>query len=86
LEKVAEVSNVLLNAGNIVITTSDDLGHRDLNIINPLIGAQDTKLVWVGEMDDHNMPIDLHIEENETTESMYLQVKKMLVDAKAVLL
>jgi len=86
LKKVAEVSNILLKAGNIVITTSDDLGHRDLNIINPLIGSRDTKLVWIGELDDHDIPIDLHIEENETTESVYLQVKKMLADAKAVLL
>lgn len=84
LEKLAQVAKVLLNAGNIVIAEIDDVTQSDLKITDAVIGSQDTKLIWVGYTDNADDHFDLHIEEDETRETMYLKVRKLLVDSKVI--
>ncbi len=87
LESMVKVSDVLLKAGNIVILVEDDIHKSDLDILNNVIDPQDIKLVWVGDVEDHNVPVDLVpvdliIEANETKDSVYHKIKKMLVGSK----
>lgn len=84
LEQLAKLTKVLLNAGNIVIASVDDLKQSDIEISGAVTGSQDTKLVWVGDVDDADNHFDLHIEEDETRESMYKKVREMLVDSKVI--
>lgn len=73
-----------MNAGNIVIAVKDDLLQGDINIINNIIDPEAVKLVWVGDSDNPDIPVDLRIEENELKESMYRKVKKMLAGSKII--
>ncbi|AOT69169.1 GTP-binding protein [Geosporobacter ferrireducens] len=82
--RFAEISNIMLDAGDILIATADDIQESDMNIINTVIDSSDVKLLWVGAVNDHNLPIALHVEENEIKEEIYLKVKKMLLDAKVL--
>ena len=78
-ERFAQVANILLNAGNIVITAIDGLKQSEIAVINSVVCSEDTKLVWVGDGEDPNIQFDLHIDENETKEDLYLKIRKMLV-------
>lgn len=86
LETLASVSKILLNAGNIVISAVDCLEPAEFEKINNVIDFQSTKLVWIGDTDGFDGIIDLQIRENETKDSVYRKFKRMLVNAKIILL
>lgn len=83
-QQFAEVSNLLLNAGNILITAIEDIQEEDINTINRIVNSENLKLVWVGGTEDYFFPIDVNIEENETKERIYLKIKKMLIDTRVI--
>ncbi|WP_089284791.1 GTP-binding protein [Anaerovirgula multivorans] len=83
-QQFAEVSNLLLNAGNILITAIEDIQEEDINTINRIVNSENLKLVWVGGTEDYFLPIDVNIEENETKERIYLKIKKMLIDTRVI--
>lgn len=82
-ERFAEVANILLNAGNIVITAIAGIKQSDINSINNIVDSQETKLIWVGDMGNSNL-VDLHIEETESKENMYLKVRRLLADSRVI--
>ncbi len=84
LTRLAQVSTILLNAGNIVIVTVDDLQSSELKMITSFVESKDIKLIGVGSINDLELPIDLHVEESETKEIIYYKVKKVLLDSKVI--
>jgi len=84
LKKLAEQSNILLNAGILVITTIDHCQEQDLKIIKALTGRT-VKLVWAGELRDCDGPVDLHLGGDESKEEMYFEIRKMLINSGTVL-
>ena len=84
IRRLAEHSNLLLDAGNIVIATTNNTQENDLELLNSLVDPKDLKLAWVGRVEDYKLPIDLHVEESDAKETVFLKTKKLLVDSKVV--
>ncbi len=83
-ELLAQAANILLNAGNIVIAPVEALKKGEIKIINSIICSQETKLVWVGDTSAADIQIDLHVEEDENKENVYLKFRKMLLDSGVI--
>ncbi|KJF28188.1 adenylylsulfate kinase [Clostridium aceticum] len=84
LKHVAEVANVLLNAGNILITVIDHLQTEDINVLSKVLDFRQLKLVWIGDIEEDTPPIDIHVEENEPKEIIYEKVKKILIENRVI--
>lgn len=80
ISKFAEISSVLLYAGNIILAAIDDFNQSDIKILNSIIDPKNIKIVWIGEIIDMNIPISLFLEDNITKEKAYSKIKKMMID------
>lgn len=80
ISKFAEISSVLLYAGNILLAAIDDLNQSDIEILNSIVDPKNIKIAWIGDAIDTNIPISLFLEENITKEKAYGKIKKMMID------
>ncbi|WP_366922321.1 GTP-binding protein [Metallumcola ferriviriculae] len=78
LKKIAKLSHLLMNAGCIVVAAVDDIVPKEMTILYAEINSDDMKLVWLGEIDDYNPAIDLHLDLSEARASAYQKVKNLL--------
>ena len=74
----------MLHAGSMVIVNLTDISQEELNIITAAVGSQNIKVLWIGDEENSNFPIDLHVTECETKERIYARVKRMLIDAQII--
>jgi len=77
--KFAEISSVLLYAGNILFAAIDDLNQSDIKILSSKVEPKDIKVVWIGDVIG-DIPISLCLEDNITKEKAYRKIKKMMVE------
>lgn len=80
IRKFAEISSVLLYAGNILFAAIDDLNQSDIKILSSKVEPKDIKIVWLGDGIDVDIPISLYLKDNITKEKAYGKIKKMMVD------
>ncbi|MBS3994712.1 MAG: adenylyl-sulfate kinase, partial [Alkaliphilus sp.] len=80
ISKFAEISSVLLYAGNILLAAINDLNQSDIEILNSIVDPKNIKIAWIGDAIDTNIPISLFLEENITKEKAYGKIKKMMID------
>ncbi|ABR49620.1 sulfate adenylyltransferase, large subunit [Alkaliphilus metalliredigens QYMF] len=83
-KEFAKASNFLLDSGNIVIATINEIEEKDINIINTMVSSENIKLVWIGNVKDDHLPIHIHVEGNEKREMIYQKVKKLMIDTKII--
>lgn len=61
LRRLAEVANILIDAGTILIVTATELTDGDLDLINTIVNPNDVKVVWIGDEITTDIPYDLHL-------------------------
>ena len=61
LRRLAEVANIMIDAGIILIVTATELGEGDLDLINTIVNPGDVKVVWIGDEVTTDIPYDIHI-------------------------
>lgn len=84
MRRFAETANLLMDAGKILIATANDITKKDMEIINTVIKSDDVKVLWMGNVQDEDMAIELHFEKNEEKERIYTKVKSLLINSKVV--
>jgi len=80
LRRLAEVSNIMLDAGSILIVTAVELAQSDLEMIETTVNHQQIETVWLGEEVTTDIEYDLQLDKFESEEKAALQVKGMLQD------
>ena len=78
LRRLAEVSNILLDAGAILIVTAVELTQEDLEIIKTVVNSDRIETVWVGENVTTDIAYDLHLPCVESGEKAARAVKAFL--------
>jgi len=80
LRRLAEVSNILLDAGMILIVTAVELTHDDLDLIKATLSIDRIETIWIGEkiLDDIN--IDLHLTSVSPINESVNKIKQLLQD------
>jgi len=61
LRRLAEVANILLDAGVILIVTAQELTQEELDLIGTMVDSDRIDVVWVGDHRTTDIIIDVHI-------------------------
>jgi len=78
LRRLAEVANILLDAGVILIVTAIELSQEELELIQTTIHSDKIETIWIGERVTTNIPYDLKIEATKDVERAVIRIKQML--------
>ncbi len=85
LRRLAEVSNLMLDAGVILLVTATELSRADMDTIETVLGAENTLCVWLGDdgpRDDWRP--DLLLGDDQDTDQRVAQVKTLLQERKVI--
>ncbi|MCU0847313.1 MAG: GTP-binding protein [Spirochaetes bacterium] len=78
IRRLSEVSNILLDAGIILIVTAIDLTQYDLEIIKTTVNPESIEAVWVGDEGSTDMKYDLYIPTIENLDEAVGMIKEDL--------
>ncbi len=76
--RLAEVANIMLNMGTILIITAIELQKSDLEIIHTSIDDDQIKTVWVGDEDSSSGMADLHVAEHSPREQVVEKILELI--------
>ncbi|MFZ6026639.1 MAG: GTP-binding protein [Chloroflexota bacterium] len=78
IRRLAEVANILLDAGLLLIVTAVELTQADLKLLQTVIAPERIETVWVGETLTTDIACDLWIEDCTSTEQAVARIKQTL--------
>ncbi|MCD4671742.1 MAG: adenylyl-sulfate kinase [Anaerolineaceae bacterium] len=84
IRRLAELANIMLDAGLITIVTAVKLTRLELNLIKTIIDPSRIETVWVGDQYSTDVPVDLQLPENEQTESAVVLLKQLLQEHSVI--
>ena len=77
LRRLAEVANLMLDAGVILVVSASELTQADVELIKTTVEPDRIQVVWAGENKTTDVVIDLKVPEPESDEAVE-QVKRLL--------
>ena len=80
LRRLAEVANLMLDAGMILIVTARSLTQADLELIKTTVNPERIETVWVGEPGSTDLVYDLLLGDRESDEEAVERVRALLAD------
>ena len=84
MRRLAEVANLMLDAGIILIVTAIELTREDLDLITTSVDAERIRTVWVGQHVTTNVAVDLQLEPSEDLVQGVDQLERLLQEAGAI--
>jgi bifunctional enzyme CysN/CysC len=78
IRRLAEMANILLDAGCILIITAIELTQDDLEIMKTVVNPEHIEVVWIGEDVTTDIAYDLVIPHPEIVDEAVDQIKGML--------
>ena len=78
LRRLAEVANILLDTGIILIVTAIELSSEDVELIETVIPADRTVTIWMGEHVSTDISYDLKVTDNKNMEETVNKIKSLL--------
>ena len=76
--RLAELANIMLDAGIILIVSAREITKYDLNILNLAIRSEKIRVIWLGKNVTTNIPVDLHIEEVKSEWIVSDKIRKLM--------
>jgi bifunctional enzyme CysN/CysC len=80
IRRLAEVANIMLDVGVILIVTAIELRQEDLDVIRATVASDLIEIVWVGDQVTTDIEHDLHVLDAESTEDAVRRIKSLLLD------
>jgi bifunctional enzyme CysN/CysC len=78
IRRLAEVANILLDAGCILIITAIELTQDDLEIVKTVVHPEHIEVIWIGEDITTDISYDLMISHPENVDEAVNQIKNVL--------
>lgn len=78
IRRMAEVCNILLDAGVILIVTAIELTQDDLELVKASINLEKIETIWLGNKVTSNIAFDLHIPELHSEIEAVNNIKRLL--------
>lgn len=79
LRSLAEISNIMLDAGNILIVTADEISNDDLKKIKTIVNPKKIKVLWIGNDITTDIKYDLQITEDYVGEHALHKIEDYLI-------
>jgi len=80
MRRLAEVANILLDAGIILLVTAIEVTQDDLEIIKTIVSSEKIETVWLGENVTTDISYDLRLHQPQHVEESVDQLKAYLQD------
>lgn len=80
LRRLAEVLNIMLDAGVILIVTATDLTQEDLDIIKTIVISDNIDTIWIGDNVATDINYNLLIPKYNSLEKAVAKIKMLLLD------
>lgn len=80
IRRLAEVANLMLDAGIILIVTAHELTQEDVDLIKTTVEAERIESIWIGEPVTTDLTCDLLLSGEETEEQATKRIRTMLQD------
>jgi len=80
VRRLAEIANIFLDAGLILVITAVELTQADLRLFETVVDPSRIQTIWVGETLSTDIRPDLRLEEQEADGEAAILVKRMLQD------
>lgn len=80
IRRLAEVSNILMDAGVILVVTAIELRQEDLELIKTTVRPDMIETIWLGEDVTTDIVCDMHIPELKDPGKSALTIEKVLQD------
>lgn len=84
LRRLAEVSNIMLDAGMILIVTAIQLSQEDLNTIKNTVNSDSVVTIWIGENVTTDISYNLLISSLDSLEEAVTKIK-ILLQSKGII-
>lgn len=84
LRRLAEVSNILLDAGLIVIATAVELTGNDLELVRTSVGADRVLSAWLGETVTTDVACDVSLAPDEIGANGVVLLKRLLQERRFI--
>jgi bifunctional enzyme CysN/CysC len=84
LRRLGEVSNILLDAGLIVVATARELREEDLDVIRTAAGAERVLSVWLGDRTTTDLRHDLLLPLQDAETEGVARLKGLLLESGAI--
>jgi bifunctional enzyme CysN/CysC len=78
IRRLAEVANLMLDAGMILIVSAQELTQEELDVIRTTVDPDRIETVWVGERGDSDLASDLTLEPHEDEEQNVEKIRALL--------
>ena len=78
IRRLAEIANLLLDAGVILLVTAQELTRRDLDEIRTAAPSDRIVTVWLGDRLTTDLPLDLHLPESARNEDAVERLRALL--------
>ncbi len=78
IRRLAEVSNIMIEAGIILIITAIEINREDLKIINTSVNTDRILTIWVGEKNQVDLEYDIYIDSLNDIENSIGKVIKQI--------
>lgn len=79
LRRFGEISNIMLDAGNILVVTTSEMTSNDLNELKTMISPEKIKVVWIGKNVSTDIEYDLQINEDCSVENVVNRIEDLLI-------
>ena len=80
VRRFAEVANLFIDAGVILIVTAIELNQEDLDVLKTVVGEDKIQVVWVGDKVTTDISHDIHVQSREEINEGVVKVKHLLQD------
>jgi len=80
MRRLAEIANLMLDSGAILIVTASELNSEDLETVKAGVEADRVSTIWLGDAGTVDLPADLHISLTHTPAEGAEQIKGLLQD------
>lgn len=80
IRRFAEVANLMLDSGMILVVTARSLSKEDMEIMKTVVSG-DVEVIWVGDNDTDNTRVDMQIPDGRNPDAV-VDIKRMLVEKK----
>lgn len=84
IEQLAQVANIMLDAGTIFIVTIVNLNEEDSGLIKQIVSSEKIQIISVGDYNENDLNYSLHISDSNQSEVNLNRVKQFLKEKEII--
>jgi bifunctional enzyme CysN/CysC len=85
MRRLAEIANLLLDAGVLLLVSAAELTRADLDLIRTAASSERIVTVWLGDRGAADLPVDLYLSESEAADIGVQRLRALLAERGAFL-